>query len=480
MGNRLLLMMEMKKMPIDNNLPAERLVLDRFRIDERQYAVTLVREAMRAGLLDAVDLERFQIELMTAVGLAIQESTGGLSSSVRTDDAQRILGSILYGLDLYLLGLPSAEAAVKVLPGLTAASLVLSGRQAITAMFDDCRRLLQAVRDSRISTGLTAYTDLIDNSFTGFFDSYDYRFDARNAHLMIDYPLLSDDMNQTGVIYVRNFLEHLLLENWFCASFEPAVIDRLLTSHGKKYGVAGSELLVNIAELLLKQALAAVLLGRPATDVDLDGQMCAWLANSLQALPAPDAEQRRAAAIEKTLAACVPEKPAAAAYLRPHAELFCRQLLAAARQDTLAAFLTTSGETAAPESERPAQPGVSLSDADLRLLIEQLSEIEDADEKVELILSIVQHPDDLTEILGAACLWGPEFQILFQRLGDYELAVLADPLRDHAPLAARRIGSADNWQIPENAADWQEQLIIYLHALESERIARIQDIDLFS
>jgi hypothetical protein len=66
----------------------------------------------------------------------------------------------------------------------------------------------------------------------------------------IEYPLLKDDASITGIIYIKNYLTQLKLENEFCAKYSKNHIRALLLTHGVKHHLDYREMLVNIPELI--------------------------------------------------------------------------------------------------------------------------------------------------------------------------------------------------------------------------------------
>jgi len=458
-----------------DNLPAKAHTLLRTQLDERQYTLSLIQEASRNGLLGPDDLERIQIELMSAMNTIVQEYTRGQSYSVRTSDAQKLLGSLLYGLDLYFKSQASPDDAVAILAGSRSADLIQASRQAVGVQVARCRTLLRLAGVTRIPVILKAYHHLFNHGFPEFLAHYDDRFDVQFTQLDIDYPLLSDDMSQTGIIYAVRYLEHLLLEQTFCAVYDPDAIDRLLLIYGRKYGIPGQDLLINLVELLLKQSLASLLLGRPATDIDINAKVCLWLEKNLQDLPDAQAEQRLAAAREKLLP---PDQPDVAAYLRPFAELYSRQLLAAARQNNLPAYLAVKpSQTRAVNN--PVKAGRRLSDSALRSLIDRLADLPDVDQRIDQALASVHHADDLIELLNIPYFWDQEYQNLFVRLGDYELAVLAKVCFDCSPAYIDLDNDGGKapvcWQNQDDDGPvWQQPMKEYLESLDINRQVTIR------
>lgn len=206
------------------------------------------------AFLSAEEISAVQVGIMQLLSEEILEYTNHQSSSVRTEAAQSILESMLYGITAYLDTLPEPAAALKTQD---LKELRRKGVDLLKQYAQDCKTLLAEVKATRIPTDLIAYNSTVDSEIEELLHHYDPRFAAQNttplsAMAIISYPLSKDDLSVTGIIYIKNYLTQLKKENAFCAGYSKNYIRSLLLTHGIKHRVDYRELMINIPELILE------------------------------------------------------------------------------------------------------------------------------------------------------------------------------------------------------------------------------------
>jgi len=131
-----------------------------------------------------------------------------------------------------------------------------------------------------------------------------------------------------------------------------------------------------------------------------------------------------------------------------------------------------------PEPEILFEFGESMNDEDFRRLVEDLLACADPAEKARMIMSRIRSLVDFIDILKADCLFGDEYRVLFERLGDMELSILArvilvDELRDQSDefSFAKALSLI---QISDTV--WVNQLSVFLQQLSHDRQQAIEDL----
>jgi hypothetical protein len=117
-----------------------------------------------------------------------------------------------------------------------------------------------------------------------------------------------------------------------------------------------------------------------------------------------------------------------------------------------------------------------MGDREFQLLIKKISAQRDARKKTELIRKSVHSLHDFIDTMTSDCLYGDEFLILFDSVGDMELAVLArmmfyEELRDDRKELSSMISVETEGDIP-----WQMALIKYLRKMDGDRIKTIESL----
>ena len=225
--------------------------------------------------------ETFRTELLNLLAEQVLRYNGGESSSVRVETAEQIFESMLYCIRAYLesrragpdsvaefpLGAnhpPKAEPTPGTVPPPKAEltpgavpppkELYRRGLEFVKKETLCAKTIYREVLKTRVKTDLLAYNVTLDGALPGFFKTYDPDYAAQENGALTgspDYPLLCSVGGGGGIVYMKRYLEELLLENRFCARYSANHIRALLFVHGRKHGLDYREVIVNIPELIL-------------------------------------------------------------------------------------------------------------------------------------------------------------------------------------------------------------------------------------
>ena len=184
----------------------------------------------------------------------------GDSTSLPIDTAQRLLGSILYCLDLSRR-FPSqdtgSDAPIRARwqAGVCEAKRIQKRAKLL---------LLQAKRTQPPLVN-TAYCDTLD-ALPAFFAAYDVDFFAQEIPCSFDYPLCHPiDEALLGAEYLKAFLRRLLSENMFLRAFSQETLGALYA----RYYIDYSDLLVNLYLPAAEMATLCALAGEPVVALSL-------------------------------------------------------------------------------------------------------------------------------------------------------------------------------------------------------------------
>ncbi len=301
-------------------------------IDLEHFTLSLINECIAQNIYTQKQAENTQLNLMTMLSEHILYYTKGESSSVKVEIAEGIFASMLYCCDFYLLSLPSIKQAIVCLEDVRA--LHKDGLDLIKAYIKQSKILLENIKQTKLPIRNIAYNSTIDKSFDSFFSTYNARFEAQNTFASIDYPLLFDNMSQTGIIYIKNYLQKLQLENEFCRQFSINDINCFLASYGVKYKLSSDDLLENIVVLLLRNALCATLLGKREVTLFITTEECNLLENDLTGLSEMECRNSIAIALS-TLLKRVNASPELTNYITPYVDIICPQIMSAVKSNQL-------------------------------------------------------------------------------------------------------------------------------------------------
>ena len=197
-------------------------------IDPDNYLLSLLDEAYRTEVISEATLQNFQLQITEVLRDLIIRYSSGESSSVPIEIADSLFQSILFCMDTFCGEIPTPATCLDELRNRNMKDVYQEGLALVRSKVHEANRLYREVKALRVGTSLVAYNSTIDEAIPGFFKSYDPAFNAHDTTASIDYPLAGGDPNARGVLYMRNYLEKLKLENLFCKRFGEEDINQLL------------------------------------------------------------------------------------------------------------------------------------------------------------------------------------------------------------------------------------------------------------
>ncbi|MGE5422070.1 MAG: DUF6179 domain-containing protein [Ignavibacteriales bacterium] len=447
--------------------------LDQKKLFAQEYLISLLNEAQVAGLLSEVETEDIQLQVMDVLQWMITRYNGADSSSIRVEIAERLLLSLLYCIDVYCQTIDSPEECVEILRVADMKEIYKQGQQVAKRYLTQAKELYVAVMSSRLPTNVVGYNSTLDESIPEFFSSYDVIFGTHDYTAGIDYPLAYDDSDATGIKYIYQYLFKLNMENQFCHQFAVKDIDGLLESYGSIYRIDYPEYLFNIFEIVLNNAIFAVMLGNEAQNLQITTTDFGRLRSTLSALDALEVAAILKQAAARVITELEIEDQMLKDYIAQCLKELLPRLLTAIRQDSLQNLVIT---TTVLESHPVIkfEHGPSMDDEDFRQMVSQVLQCDEADEKASLILSSIRSMTDFIDVLKADCLFNEDYHVVFGLLGDMELSIMvthlfAEELRDGKTSLATILTkpfAAD--------PDWVGRFIDFMRCLDSSRLAKIE------
>jgi|GEM_PF-468839 len=310
--------------------------------DIQNYTASLLRLCSVNGLIPEKRQLEIRSELDSTFSETAEQYTKAESSTIPLKIAEQLYSSVLYQCDVYLLSLKSLSKAVEALLNISVKTIISSGRILILQMIEDSKAVFRKAYEKRLALPACEYRYAMDKAFDDFLRNYSARFDARNICTSIDYPLLNTaayDMKSQGVMFILEYYTGIMLENEFCSYFSEKDIADTLVQYGKIYRCKYTDLLFNIAEVLLDNMLTAVLLNKPMftlsiSDKDIDKLYLQYGNYS---------ENDILSAVKKAFQPYTEKlSPALSEYLKMHFEKFSCELCKGVLNNTLGNFLAVT------------------------------------------------------------------------------------------------------------------------------------------
>lgn len=247
-------------------------------LSQEFYFQSLLQEAYNQADLNDGEIENIQMQCLSLLADSTQRYNKGQSSSIRVEAAQVIMASNFYTIGLYLKSLPDIPSALDDLRKESIVNLYEQGRRLIKQKLHVARYLYLSVIKTKIQTNNYTYNASIDDGIKSFFQNYSADYEAHEIPAFIDYQLANPVAGWAGVEYMIHYLHNLHMENLFCARFDNAVIQDLMQG----YHTGFKDLLVNIFEQVLQNALGRAVLDKEILPLSLEPSDIRELKNTLQ------------------------------------------------------------------------------------------------------------------------------------------------------------------------------------------------------
>lgn len=242
-------------------------------IDIQNYTANILLLCSANGILTDKKIQEIHLGLDKAFIETAEQYTKRESSTISQKCAERLYSSVLYQADVYLLSLQSLFNAVQEVTLSPIEALLDRGQKLILQLHENNLQIFRNAYRNRLNLPVYEYKYVMNKSFDEYYRGYSARFDARNCCAAIDYPLLgcpAYNMKTQGVLFIHEYYTGILHENEFCKYFSEEKIEQILTRYGEIYGCRYTDLLFNIAEVLLNNLLGGALLGKPLFKLSLN------------------------------------------------------------------------------------------------------------------------------------------------------------------------------------------------------------------
>lgn len=240
--------------------------IKREKLEERNYFKTLIEEAYFNQMLTDDDMINLQVQLLQLLDERIYQYNGKDSSSIRKEIVEEISDSNHYTIGIYLKTFKNPDEAIKTLKERGLKTVYQEGRKKIDKMLNIIRVMYIKVKQTKLNIKNDTYNDTIMGGIQGFLKIYDSDFKAQDMKITVDYPLYNNLIGKLdGVEFIKEYLSSLYLENQFCKKFSEEKIKYLLYGYSHDY----QELIINIFEIILLEAIACKLVKRNIQDLTI-------------------------------------------------------------------------------------------------------------------------------------------------------------------------------------------------------------------
>ncbi len=221
--------------------------IDKSRLSGEHYFQSLLEQAYALGMLSDTDLKNVQFGCLSVLSRQTEGYNGGKSSSIRVENAENILTSIMFTMGVWLKTFQCPDDAVVVIKNEKIEDLYQNGLKRIDTMIKSTKGLHAAILRNLIDSENVFYRSTVVDAIKGFFKLYYPEFGAHEIHITADYPMYNKVEKLAGIEFIQKYLENIYLENLFCSNFKAEDIHHLLCGYDEHY----QNLLFNIYEPVL-------------------------------------------------------------------------------------------------------------------------------------------------------------------------------------------------------------------------------------
>lgn len=229
--------------------------LDETRLSQRDYTLSLIRQACRQELLTEEGVHDIKRQLLELVAERTEAWNHGESSSVRIEQAQDFLESILFVMGVQLKAESSSDRALETLKTEPLRICFEKGMERVKRKIAISHLLQRRMGKNLFSSQNVFFRETFTAGIDGFFRLYNPEFAAHEIHITADYPLCAGRPELQGVEFIEQYLSCGEAENLFLCSFDPDRVHCLLTALTPGY----DEIPMNLFEPVFLTALGLVL-----------------------------------------------------------------------------------------------------------------------------------------------------------------------------------------------------------------------------
>lgn len=195
-------------------------------------------------------------ELLPIVSKLAERYTAFESTSITYEKAEQLMGAVLYCIhEAKISGNDSLISA----HGASAAQVYDAGVRCVEEKTKITLELYNEMVSEFVTYGNHCLNDTIINGLPEFFRWYDVKFAPQNTILTLDYPVLKDLMELSGIDEIYEYLLCVCLEQKFLKKFAEEYVIEVLS----KYHALHQDMIDNICEIVFMNVLVHILAGKP-------------------------------------------------------------------------------------------------------------------------------------------------------------------------------------------------------------------------
>ena len=201
-------------------------------------------------------------ELVPIVGKLAEKYTSHESTSITYEKAEQLMGAVLYCIHELWESSGNAPSLNKKLSAQRAYEM---GAAYVREKTGKALDLYNSILPEFCHYENKCLYDTFVKGIPEFFKWYDIQFEPQNTILTLDYPLLKDISEYTGIDKIFEFIKSIGLEQKFLKIFPAGYVINILSKDNRNW----QESMDNICEIVFTHVIGHIMLGKSLTVIEL-------------------------------------------------------------------------------------------------------------------------------------------------------------------------------------------------------------------
>ena len=230
-------------------------------------------------------------ELVPIVGKLAEKYTSHESTSITYEKAEQLMGAVLYCIHELWESSGNAPSLNKKLSAQRAYEM---GAAYVRDKTGKALDLYNRILPEFCHYENKCLYDTFVKGIPEFFKWYDVQFEPQNTILTLDYPLLKDISEYTGIDKIFEFIKAIGLEQKFLKLFPAGYVINILSKDNRNW----QESMDNICEILFIHVIGHIILGKSLTVIELEEDDYSYMQKIFKQATLEDIKKQLTTALE--------------------------------------------------------------------------------------------------------------------------------------------------------------------------------------
>ena len=230
-------------------------------------------------------------ELVPIVGKLAEKYTSHESTSITYEKAEQLMGAVLYCIHELWESSGNAPSLNKKLSAQRAYEM---GAAYVREKTGKALDLYNRILPEFCHYENKCLYDTFVKGIPEFFKWYDIQFEPQNTILTLDYPLLKDISEYTGIDKIFEFFKSIGLEQKFLKLFPAGYVINILSKDNRNW----KESMDNICEIVFIHVIGHIILGKSLTVIELEEDDYSYMQKIFKQATLEDIKKQLTTALE--------------------------------------------------------------------------------------------------------------------------------------------------------------------------------------